>query len=241
MSLGILPVVALVAVIVFSGASGSHTKNYKDMPRFAADGSLLGADSKLISPVVLEAPADYPLQLNSEVETPSPNQEQDFNAIRRYISSYKTIGPEEADSIAHYLVDYGQRHEIDPKLAAALIARESGFNRNAISKTGAKGLGQLKDFNFPSLNISNPFDVKENIGGTTAYLKNMMRVWKDKTQKVSLAIGSYYKGHNAIKRDNGQVDSKTNAYVRDILKHYHNISALRQSVGLVTDGVPLEK
>lgn len=241
MSLGILPVVALVAVMVFSGASGSHVKTHKDMPRFAADGSLLGADSKLISPVVLEAPADYPLQLNSEVETPSPNQEQDFNAIRRYISSYKTIGPEEADSIAHYLVDYGQRHEIDPKLAAALIARESGFNHNAISKTGAKGLGQLKDFNFPSLNISNPFDVKENVGGTTAYLKNMLRVWKDKTQKVSLAIGSYYKGHNAIKRDNGQLDNKTNAYVRDILRHYKNISALRQTVGLASDGVPLEK
>ena len=49
---------------------------------------------------------------------------QDYNTIVSYISEVFTkTRKEDAKLIASYLVGYGKKHNIDPKLTAALIAR----------------------------------------------------------------------------------------------------------------------
>ena len=68
------------------------------------------------------------------------------------------------NEIAYWIDEYASKEDIDPMLVAALIDRESSFNKRAVSKTGAKGLGQIKDFNFKSLEINDPYDVKQNVG-----------------------------------------------------------------------------
>lgn len=159
----------------------------------------------------------------------SPDVE--YRAILDYIqNTYTETEPEDAKVIARYLVDYGKEHNVDPKLAAALIARESGFNKRAISSTGARGLGQIKGFNFPSLGIKDPYDIKQNVRGTVSYLNKMLDVWKDKQENVELALASYYKGHNAIKKDKEKLDSKTDSYVKDILSNYNSISKIKDKL-----------
>jgi Soluble lytic murein transglycosylase and related regulatory proteins (some contain LysM/invasin domains) len=130
--------------------------------------------------------------------------------------------------IAKSLVEYGKKNQLDPKFAAALIARESAFNNKAISSTGAKGLGQIKDFNYKSLRISDPFDIKQNARGTTKYIKRMLSIWKGKSDNISLALASYYKGHGAVKKDNGKLDKTTSAYVKDIMNNYKKIVNIRE-------------
>ena len=103
------------------------------------------------------------------------------------------------EKIAKYLVEYGRKNNVDPKLAAAVIARESSFNKRAVSRTGAKGLGQIKDFNFKSLNIRDPFDIRQNVSGTVSYLKHLVGRWKGDSRKTSLTLASYFEGPNAIK------------------------------------------
>jgi len=157
------------------------------------------------------------------------HDEKEYRAIFVYIRrNFKKVTTREAEQIAKYLVDYGKKHNIDPKFAAAVIARESGFNRKAVSRTGAKGLGQIKSFNYKSLKIRDPFDIGQNISGTTAYLSRLVGRWKNHSKKASLTLASYYKGPNAIQRAQGKYDSDTHRYVRDILKNYEKIKAIRR-------------
>ncbi len=141
-----------------------------------------------------------------DVESVDKDDELEYTAIYHYITSkFKKIKEEEAQIISRHLVDYGKEHALDPKFAAALIARESSFNKDAVSSTGAKGLGQIKDFNFQKLEIDDPFDIKQNVKGTMVFLKNMLGKWKDQSEKAMLALASYYNGYTATKQKGGAV------------------------------------
>jgi len=171
-------------------------------------------------------------------------KENEYNAIYSYIQSkFKTVDKKEAKFISETVVNCAVQYQMDPKLVAAVIAHESRFNKNAISATGAKGLGQIKDFNFKGLDIQNPFDIYQNINGTTKYLKSIITTWQkkfealqDKNDKsilednkkkiLSLALASYFKGYTGINKDKGYFDFKTKQYINSIYQHYQNISLL---------------
>jgi soluble lytic murein transglycosylase-like protein len=164
-----------------------------------------------------------------EIEYLSTDEQGDYQSIYNYMTSkYTKIPEEDARVITQSLIESGKQHQIDPKFTAALIARESGFNKQAISSSGAKGLGQIKDMNFPSLKIQNPYDIRENVSGTTQYIKTLLGYWKNQTAKVSLCLASYLKGPNAVKSDQGILDDKTSAYVHDILEVYEKICVLKE-------------
>ncbi len=161
----------------------------------------------------------------------APLESTDYQAILTYITTNYTNTPaSDAQEIATHLVSYGQEHHVDPKLIAALIARESSFNKKAVSKTGAMGLGQIKSLNFDHLKIADPFDIKDNIKGTVTYMNHLMTVWKDKSERVQWALASYYKGPTAIRRSQGQIDEQTKNYVSDILKYYDAITQVKESL-----------
>jgi len=153
----------------------------------------------------------------------------DYRTIYKYIkSTYKKVPPNDAHLIAKYLVEMGKEHQLDPKFVAAVMAKESGFNRRAISSTGAKGLGQIKDFNYKSLDIKDPYNIKQNARGTVKYLKRMMSKWKGKKDKTSLALASYYQGYGTISRSGGKYNRDAAGYVNGILKYYDNIKKIRK-------------
>ena len=169
------------------------------------------------------------------VEPKKINSHNNYKAIFTFIkTSFITVKQDDAHLIARYLVNSSRKYQLDPKFVAALMARESAFNRKAISSTGAKGLGQIKDFNFKSLKIKDPFSIQQNCKGTVMYLKQMLKGWHqnplvDKNQKeverhkVKLALASYFKGINAVKRDKAILDQKSNKYAEDILNYYEEI------------------
>ena len=63
-----------------------------------------------------------------------------------------------------------------------------------------QGLGQIKDFNFKSLEISDPFDIKQNIRGTVKYLKELKNMWKNSNDSNRMVLASYYQGPNKTKK-----------------------------------------
>jgi soluble lytic murein transglycosylase-like protein len=166
-----------------------------------------------------------------EVDYPFANEDLDYTCIYTFISRYyPSVSPEDAQEITRSLITHGKEHQVDPKFTAALIARESAFNRRAISVTGAKGLGQIKDFNFPSLGIQDPYNIQENVAGTTKYIKSMLFSWEGQSSKVALALASYFKGYTAVKNDAGNLDAKTAGYVRDILSTYDKLLKSRAAL-----------
>lgn len=219
MSVTAIPVIFLITLVVLT-QSGKDVSSYSNV----------ATDKKT-----------YLAPLNYNYSTVS-KQEEDRMTIYSYIrQTFKKIKEEDAKKIADGLVAYGKKFDLDPKFAAAVIARESGFKKDAVSHTGAKGLGQIKDFNFKALNINNPFKIEENVSGTVEYLKKMIGKWKDQPglptkagknspaltkkekeqQRIKLALASYYKGYTGVKKTG--VDEKTEKYVDDIIAYYKDI------------------
>lgn len=136
--------------------------------------------------------------------------------LKKFILGYaKGINAWEADSISASLIKYGQVYDVNPKLVCGLIARESGFNRFAISSSGAEGLGQLLPSTASGLGISDPFDIDQNVMGTTRYVKSLLDRFSG-PNKVPFALAGYLEGPNAVKKDNG-FTSAAKRYVEDIL------------------------
>lgn len=223
MSLSIVPAAFLVLIIIFS----YPTK-----------------DKESIAPPKKTSQSAAPFGIDYK---PDAN---DAHRIYAYITStFKRVTKDDAKLIAEKLVAYGKKNNIDPKFAAAVIAKESAFKKEAISSSGAKGLGQIKAVNYQSLKIEDPFNIEQNINGTTQYLRQMIKKWKampesaktyrpepqtpsskdnkkKKYDDVSLGLASYFKGFTAVKRTG--VDTVTQTYIDDIMSYYQDILKQRK-------------
>ncbi len=106
---------------------------------------------------------------------------------------------------------------LDPDLVKAIIKAESNFNPRAESPKGAMGLMQLMPSTADSLGVENPFNPAQNIKGGTNYLKDLLRVFKDK----DLAIAAYNAGPGAVKKHGGIPPySETINYVKKVNEYY---------------------
>lgn len=139
-------------------------------------------------------------------------------AIQRFILKQRPQS-DVAQEIASSIVRHSQTYDINPKLVAALIARESKFNPRATSSSGAIGLGQLLPSTAKGLGLDNPYDIDQNAKGTVRYLKSLLDRFKG---KVSSAIAAYLEGPNAVSQQGG-FSSHSRAYVEDILTLYQKI------------------
>ena len=124
--------------------------------------------------------------------------------------------------ITDAIMRHSQKYNVNPKLVAALIARESGFNPRAVSKSGALGLGQLLPSTCKSTGVTSPFDINDNVKGTVRYMKYLLDRFKNYSDRVSFALAGYLEGPNAVARKKGYRRS-TGAYVNDIIEIYHKI------------------
>lgn len=137
--------------------------------------------------------------------------------IKRFILSYaKKVDEWEAQSITDSIVKHSKSYDVNPKLVCGLIARESRFNRFAISSSGAQGLGQLLPSTASGLNVSDPFDIDQNVMGTTRYVKSLLDRFSG-INKVPFALAGYLEGPNIVKRNNG-FKAPSKQYIEDILK-----------------------
>lgn len=143
-------------------------------------------------------------------------------SIKSYITRNNNKLPEwDAQNISECIVRYSRQYDVNPKLVAALMCRESGFNKFAISPTGAQGLGQLLPSTAKGLGVVDPFDIDENTKGTVRYIRSMLDRYSG-PNKVPYAIASYFEGPNAVQRQNGyKLASKK--YVEDILRYSQKI------------------
>jgi soluble lytic murein transglycosylase-like protein len=139
------------------------------------------------------------------------------DAIARYISKYRSA--DESSQIAASIIRHSQTYDMNPKLVAALIARESKFNPRATSSSGAIGLGQLLPSTAKSLNLDDPYDIDQNAKGTTRYFKSLVSRFNG---KVSSAIAGYLEGPNAVAKQGG-FSEHSKGYVEDILTIYQKI------------------
>jgi soluble lytic murein transglycosylase-like protein len=128
--------------------------------------------------------------------------------IRRQMPAYLTA----------IMTEAGQKHGVDPRLLAAVAARESAFNPNAVSRVGACGVMQLMPATAQYLGVSNVFDARENVMGGARYLRRLLDTFHG---DLDLTLAAYNAGPGAVQKFKGVPPyAETRAYVSSIRASY---------------------
>ncbi|WP_051293879.1 lytic transglycosylase domain-containing protein [Pseudoduganella violaceinigra] len=110
------------------------------------------------------------------------------------------------------------QYEVDPALALAVMAVESGFNQHAVSPKNARGLMQLIPTTASRFCVLDAFNPEQNVRGGLAYLRWLLtRFGGD----VQLAAAAYNAGEQAVEQYGGVPPyAETRAYVQRIAALY---------------------
>jgi soluble lytic murein transglycosylase-like protein len=105
-----------------------------------------------------------------------------------------------------------KKHGIDPALLAGLVKQESGFDPNAGSPAGARGLTQLMPATAAGLGVTNVLDPLQNLDGGAKYLRQQLDAFGG---DVTRALAAYNAGPGAVQRYGGVPPyAETQNYVR---------------------------
>lgn len=127
------------------------------------------------------------------------------------------LAKQEAEAICRHAAVKG----VPVHLVVSLIATESSFNPRAVSPVGAQGLGQLMPATARDMGVNDPFDVEQNVAGTTRYLAWLASFWKTHPRRWELMLASYLAGVGTVSNQlkaGRDLTNEQSVYVRKILQ-----------------------
>lgn len=131
-----------------------------------------------------------------------------------HIRRTKSLQKNQKGLIDWYIHEAAREHRLPPSLLNALIRVESNFNPKAYSKKGCIGLTQLHPETAAELRVTNPWDIKQNVFGGAAYLRQLY----DRYGSVEYSLWSYNAGPGRLER--GVLPKETRKYVRDVMRYW---------------------
>ena len=109
-----------------------------------------------------------------------------------------------------------EKYDVSKHLIDAVIKNESNYNPLAISPKGALGLMQLMPKTAEELNVTDAFNINENIDGGTKYLSQLLNRYNGDYVK---AISAYNAGPSQV-FDRVPNLKETKSYVKKVMNSY---------------------
>jgi len=146
-----------------------------------------------------------------------------------YAAVLRTLNPklpvEKARAYARSVLKDAWTTHLDARFIMSIVTVESRWRANAVSRVGARGLGQLMPATARTLGV-NPRNPSDNLRGTSTYLKSLMQHFAGKPNAVKLAIAGYNAGPKAVERYHGVPPySETRNYVVRVLHVWKTLNA----------------
>lgn len=146
------------------------------------------------------------------------------------IISETTLRLEEDSGLENYsfgslIKSVSKVYGLDPYLIVAQYICESGFNKNAISCDGAKGIGQLMPCVYKKYDID-PFNPVENIVVSIKYKSQLKAIFSgisDRETQEKLCILAYSAGPGAVENAIRKAGSTNIDVIRSILPQESNL------------------
>lgn len=88
---------------------------------------------------------------------------------------------------------------VDPLFLTALIQVESGFDPEAVSVSGARGLGQLMPATAQGLGVD-PYNIEDNVRGCAKMVGRLLRNYEHRWDGKALVLASYNAGPTLVAR-----------------------------------------
>jgi hypothetical protein len=133
------------------------------------------------------------------------------------------LSPAQTQDMAAHVLMMATYYGLDARLLVAIVGVESGWQSQAVSHAGARGLGQLMPETANGLDVL-PFDAYENLDGTARYLRRMIAQFPGAgtERRYTLALASYNAGPAAVARFGGVPPiAETRAYVTHVMALWH--------------------
>jgi soluble lytic murein transglycosylase-like protein len=112
-----------------------------------------------------------------------------------------------------------KRNKLDPDLVNSVILVESGFDPNAVSPKGARGLMQLMPQTAARMGVQNAMDPAANVEGGTRYLGELLSRYHN---DLSKALAAYNAGPDRVEQYHGVPPyPETQAYVARIIGDFN--------------------
>jgi hypothetical protein len=197
-------VVAVVAgLLAVAGAAGADVYKYR-----AANGTLIFTNAPSVPAPKAKLP---PLPLIPSAPVLGFRSRGVFGTLAMLGAPG---GPTGYDALIREIAG---RYDVEYALVKAIIKAESGFNRNAVSRAGARGLMQLMPGTAADHQVRNVFHPAENIEGGVRHLRMLLDRYGG---NLPLAVAAYNAGAGRVD-DAGGVPpiAETREYLGRVLRY----------------------
>jgi soluble lytic murein transglycosylase-like protein len=163
--------------------------------------------------VKIQSVYETPTHIRRVVGTEAAGSAYATSAVRP--ASLQNAGSLSGVPYADLFMQAGAKHNVSPKLLAAVARVESGYNPKAVSPAGAQGLMQLMPGTAKGLGVTNSFDPEQAINGAAKLLSSHLKEFKS----LPLALAAYNAGGGAVHKYGGIPPfAETQAYVPKVQK-----------------------
>jgi soluble lytic murein transglycosylase-like protein len=161
---------------------------------------------------VTELPVEHIARFEADEEVPKPPAAQPQTTA-------PPPGPKELVTAA------ALRNGLPPEFVHSVVAAESAYRTNAVSRKGALGLMQLMPATAREYG-ADPADPKQNVEAGARYLRDLLLKYQNNDHQVSRALAAYNAGPGVVDRYHGVPPYReTLAYVARVLRKYEKQAA----------------